>query len=169
MRARTHHTYRASRGFTLIEVLVVIGMIAILAAIVLIAINPLRQFAEARNSQRSSDTNALLNAIGQRIADNRGVFADTESCPNALPASATVIKKTGGYDLRPCLVPTYISELPTDPSTGTDTCTDADCTSGTYSTDYTVMQNASTSRITICAPGAAETAITGSEAYCLTR
>jgi prepilin-type N-terminal cleavage/methylation domain-containing protein len=59
------------KGFTLIEILVVIGMIALLAAIVLIAINPSRQFAQGRNSQRHNDASAILNAVGQYIADNK--------------------------------------------------------------------------------------------------
>ena len=76
------------RGFTLIEILVVIGLIAILAAIVLIAINPGRQFAQARNSQRESNVNTILNAVGQDLADNKGVFGGV--CGALLPIPTTV-------------------------------------------------------------------------------
>lgn len=108
-----------SGGFTLIEILVVIGLIAVLAGVVLVAVNPSRQFAQGRDSQRYSNLNALLNAIGQKIADSKGVFAT--GCP-ALPGPALADAKVvdsagsgGGLDLS-CLVPTYIPALPTDPS-----------------------------------------------------
>ncbi len=65
---------RREQGFTLIELLVVIGVIAILASIVVVAINPSRQFAQARNTQRESNVSTILNAIGQNIADNKGTF-----------------------------------------------------------------------------------------------
>ncbi|MBA3789334.1 prepilin-type N-terminal cleavage/methylation domain-containing protein [Patescibacteria group bacterium] len=163
------------RGFTLIEILVVIGMLAILSTVVLIAVNPLRQFAEARNSQRQNDVGTILNALGERLADNGGSFLQpaltrNDSCVTSLPATSTDIAKIGP-DLRPCLVPTYMSELPRDPLNGFNKCTTAGC-SGTgenYDLGYTVAQDATTGRITVCAPSAAEPSIASSTSFCLTR
>lgn len=134
---------RGREGFTLIEILVVIGLIAVLAAVVIIAINPARQFAQARNSQRTSNVNAILNAIGQNMADNKGVF----TCgAGALPAAATNMSNVvGDYNVRSCLVPTYMSELPYDPSTGSGW-------DGTnFNSKYSVAQDVN-GRVTISAP-----------------
>lgn len=135
-----------NRGFTLIEILVVIGIIAVLAAVVLIAINPARQFAQGRNSQRTSNVNAILNAIGQNLADNKGVF----TCSAAIPASPIRIGTGGGqYDLRPCIAPTYMSEIPYDPNfLGAHFTSASD-----YDTGYE-FYTATSSRITVIAPGA---------------
>jgi type IV pilus assembly protein PilA len=106
-------------GFTLIEILVVIGIIAILAAVVLVAVNPSRQFKLARDSQRVSNVNSLLNAIHQNISEHKGTFVCGDS-PKDIPTSFTRIKSdstpnTPG-DIAPCLVPDYLSALPFDPS-----------------------------------------------------
>jgi type IV pilus assembly protein PilA len=129
-------------GFTLIEILVVIGIIAILATIVIIAINPARQFAQARNTQRWSNVNTLLNAVGQRLADNRGTWPATGGCPTPIPAVSTVIGDgPGNFDLETCVIPTYVSTMVVDPSLGT-----------TASSGYTIIRDAVTGRITVSAP-----------------
>ena len=168
------------RGFTLIEILIVIGLIAILAAVVLIAVNPARQFAQARNTQRVSNVNALLNAVGARLADTKGVFAEgscgaipkdsAELPPHGLAMGNTA--PAGTYDIRPCLVPQYISELPfdPDPTITMNQCTTENCEGEHYNTGYTIAQSAS-GRVRICAPGYAESALglTNDDVYCLER
>ena len=53
---------KQARGFTLIELLIVIAILAILATVVLLVINPVQMFAQARDSQRIYDLSTLSNA-----------------------------------------------------------------------------------------------------------
>lgn len=158
-------------GFTLIEILVVIGLIALLAAVAIVAINPAKQFAQGRNTQRVSNVNAILNAIGQRMADNKGVFegtftinSTTYTCGPLPTIVGTAIDTSMASDTTVltgklgCLVPTYISALPTDPTYtgGTDTL-------------YDVEVNAS-GRVNVCASlAAAEGSLPSPAPICATR
>jgi prepilin-type N-terminal cleavage/methylation domain-containing protein len=74
MRQKPRHHRKG--GFTLIEVLLVIAILSILAAIVVIAVNPARQLAQARDAQRQSDVFAILNAVHQYSLDNSGSFPE---------------------------------------------------------------------------------------------
>lgn len=139
------------KGFTLIELLVVIGIIAILAAIVAIAVNPGRQYGQARDAQRWSDINAILNAVHQYVADNEGTF------PAGLPAvTAFTIAAddsnpaTQEYDLCPYIYPTYLPSLPSDPLDQTTHFWGGNCAS--YNTGYTIILSGG--RVTIAAPEA---------------
>jgi prepilin-type N-terminal cleavage/methylation domain-containing protein len=138
-------------GFTLIELVVVIGIIAVLAAIVLVAINPSRQFSQANNTKRHSDVNAILGAVQQYAVANRGVY------PAGVSTSALTIKKSGGVDLCSFLVTTYIAALPVDPLTNSGAAV-TNCGSA-YNTNYTIVKSAADNRITVAAP-AAEIGIT---------
>ena len=141
-----------SKGFTLVELLIVIGILAVLLAIVLIAINPQQQFREANNTARKADVNAILNAISSYAADNEGQL------PAGITTTAKTITSTAGasnIDLCTTLVPTYIADLPLDPTTGTEDPAGSVCgdSGATYSTGYTV-KSASGNRITVSAPSA---------------
>ena len=155
------YSLNAKRGFTLIELLVVIGILTVLFAIVLIAVNPGRQFAQANNTQRRSDVNAILNAIHQYGASNKGVL------PSGIGTSATPICKAGGtvtcaggVDLCTTLVPIYLADLPKDPKSTVgivDPTANGPCAATTlgYISGYTVLNTglAGGNRITVAATG----------------
>jgi len=132
-----------------LEILLVVAAIAILAGIVIVAINPNRQLGQARNAQRNSDVNTILNAVYQYAIDNNG------SLPSGIDGntgSSQVLGSAGSgcdatcsaisavpvcLNLSSDLVPTYIVGIPQDPSTGT-----------VANTDYYINQDAN-SRITV--------------------
>lgn len=167
---------KALKGFTLIEILIVIGIIAILAAIVIVAINPAKQFAQARNTQREANINTILNAIGQRIADNKGIFEGTftiasasYTCPTLPTGNADKITddnpdQTDEIDLS-CLYPTYIpAQIPVDPDGGTWTDENDYDTGG-----YTVIKDGA-GRVTVCATKANnEASLPAGPELCVTR
>jgi len=133
------------KGFTLIELLIVIGILSILIGAVVVAVNPIRQFAQARNSQRWTHVHSILNAVYQNIVDNQGIFV----CPaGSLPNIATYMRVNDGYDICNCLVPTYLAEFPFDLSAEEASYTS--CQS--YDSKYQIFQDNVTKRITISAP-----------------
>lgn len=135
---------KSRKGFTLVEVLLVVVIVAILAGIVIVAINPARQLSQTNNTQRSSDVKSILNAVVEYAIDNRGAY------PANITNAATVVGSGAGQiDICSDLVPTYIAEMPFDPTA--DGAAFTDCTS--YNTGYTIVEDAN-GRITVAAPGA---------------
>ena len=140
--------FSRDKGFTLIELMVTISLIAIVSIGTLVALNPADRLAAARNSQRQAHLNTILNAIRQNAADNRGTF---NCAAGDIPTSTKKMAVgAGDFDIYSCIVPNYIYSLPFDPATST-----AHFTSATdYDTGYTVIKASSTGIITLSAPAA---------------
>lgn len=81
------------KGFTLIELIIVIGIIALLATTVILVINPAKIFQEARDSQRIADLGQVSNALGLYLATASAIDLDG---PGALTCTANCWVLTGG-------------------------------------------------------------------------
>jgi prepilin-type N-terminal cleavage/methylation domain-containing protein len=143
-------------GFTLLELLISMAVIGILAAIVILAINPQSQLANAKDVTRLGDLDAILNAVnqfqidrwrlpqyqGQEMVLLQGDAASKEICrydsTNLLHSSCGF----AGYRYLGELVPTYLAKLPVDPE---------HYPADTWGTDYHIWKDAN-GRITVSAP-----------------
>ncbi|MFA7315808.1 MAG: prepilin-type N-terminal cleavage/methylation domain-containing protein [Candidatus Paceibacterota bacterium] len=139
-----------NKGFTLIEILLVVAAIAILAGIVILAINPIKQLGETRNAERRADVNTILNAVYQYAIDNNGNLPTlvTGACTNTATMQVCKLAPgsgdcSTGTDLSVITTSEkYLTAMPTDP---TGVSTDG--------TGYYITKTAN-GRVTVCAPSA---------------
>jgi len=124
------------KGFTLLEVLLVIAIVGILAGIVILALNPGKQLGDANDAQRRVDVNTIMNAVYQYALDNDGVFP---SGIDGVAGTAQVLGTNGTgcdltctdettvaacVDLSGDLVSDYLVDIPFDPASGDSGNTD---------------------------------------------
>lgn len=131
------------KGFTLLEMLLVIGIIVILAGITIIAINPGKQLADTRNAERIADVNTIINAVYQYSIDNDGILpedigenrieickTDAENCDDLVDFSVLTDNEL------------YLISIPIDPNNSSEN-----------GTGYEISKSSS-GRITVFAPHA---------------
>jgi len=112
-------------GLTLIELLLVVGILAILASIVIIALNPPSGMPESRDVQRHKDVRDILNAVYLYAADKdelpAGIPTGTpgEICKENEDCSR--IEDAVHLDI---LVDEYLDTIPMDPGLPSDDGTD---------------------------------------------
>ena len=155
-------TSKLQQGFTLIELLIVIGILAVLMGIVLVAINPARQFAQANNTKRNSDVKTILDAVGQYLADHHGTL------PTGLTADGKLYELSNGLatfpngtvgevDICPLIVPSYVAAFPEDPSINGGSqiaCGNGISPEPVYDSGYTISISLTDNRVTVSAPDA---------------
>jgi type IV pilus assembly protein PilA len=145
---RLRNGKKQEEGFTLVELLVVIGIIVVLFSVILVAIDPARRLNQARDAVRRQDVRDILEAVQEYIVDNDGttpaaidsvtgtyqvIGTDTSGCSTTCGLSGT--ETTSCADLTAELVSgtvSYLASMPADPSTG-----DAG------NTDYAINQTSS--------------------------
>lgn len=153
-----HFKKKYSKAFTLLEILLVVGVIVVLAAIVIIAINPSKQLATVRNTERQFDLKQLGNAIEQYYIDHSVYPASTPTTLTEICNTGSATSSPPGYcdglvDLS-SLVPTYLVAIPTDPKDSTLSFIDKVITKAYASTNgsaYQIMQD-SNGKIILFAP-----------------
>ncbi len=139
-----HKAKRVQKGFTLLEILLVIAAIGILSAIVLVAINPTRQISQVRNAERKAEINSIYKGLEQYLIETGSYpigITDTpkEVCNTGNQTTTDTLSPTnlcdGKVDLRG-LVPNYIAAIPADPGV----------------INYRVNRNSANNRISVTAP-----------------
>jgi len=125
--------------------LITIAIIGILATTSFILINPQRQLAKSRDTQRRTDLYSIATSVYQYSAEHSGALPDTDGDPatSNFPTSATCIGTGGG-----CFNLAGAGAMPFDPKTGVAT-----------NTGYLIYKDAN-ERVVISAVGETEPTIT---------
>lgn len=124
---------RQQKGFTLMEILLVIGLLAVLAVVVFVALDPAKRFQDTRNARRTTDIQNILSAVHTYVNDSKGTFpaaitstekqigTATTGCAISGAGGCNVTGATDCIDLSTALG-SYLKSIPVDPN-GTDALT----------------------------------------------
>lgn len=141
------------KGFTLIEVLLVVAIIAIIAGIVILAISPRRQLDSSNDARRKADVNTILNAVYQYAIDHGGTIPATITTTQSeicLTGSGVASATCGSLiDLEAVTNnERYLTAMPVDPGGATTT----------FGTGYHIYRSAN-NRITVTSVATSTTGV----------
>lgn len=106
---------RSRAGFTIIEMLLVTGIIGSLASVTILSINPQKQIYVARESARKNTANQIAKAVSQYYIDNgsfpsasittTGTVSPAPICTQTVTGDSTCMNIDG-------IAPTYLASVP---------------------------------------------------------
>jgi len=126
---------KSHSGFTLIELIIVVAIIAIIAGSVFVAIDPARRLQAARNSTRWADVTIVVESIKKFQVDNDGslpstataidsaattyqILGESVTCTGLTCGSLAMAATNCGVDALDTDLDPYLRSVPQDPSTG---------------------------------------------------
>ena len=104
---KTLQNLKSKKGFTLVELLVVIAILAVLAVAVVVVLNPAELLKQARDSTRISDLAAINSAIALYFADvapSSMTASSTCTTGTTFPGGSTCVNKSCNGLTCTCLV-----------------------------------------------------------------
>jgi prepilin-type N-terminal cleavage/methylation domain-containing protein len=120
---------RKQNGFTLVEIVIVVAIIGVLAAVSVVIFKPQEIFANGRNSKRLQDVGALNQAVGQWLSREGTSVSDPYTTLGLIggeilaltPNDGSIREPNEGVDattVSEISLPAYIHLIPTDPLGG---------------------------------------------------
>lgn len=120
------------RGFTLVELLIVVAILSILVLVTAISINVPKRLTDANDLRRRQDIEKILQAVHLYIIDNKGGIpsglSDTEQQIGTSVSGCVNLNRGCGVVQNACydlgsLLPDYFNSPPFDPSKGSNSKT----------------------------------------------
>lgn len=125
------HNETTQKGFTLIELMLVVLIIGVLSGLMLGVINIPGIQSKSRDARRIGDIKKIQTALELYFSDFRGYPTKT-SWQNV---------SSGASPLSSVISPTYINKVPEDPKKGTNAPAGVSCFNGTAAYGYYYITN----------------------------